>query len=175
MKNHKIPKAICIVLVAISCNNKNSKELNTIVFKDPIINVQDSIFKLNNLLKRLPTTLNGDFRNYEFANSSNTIQRDIQGDSILYINDNKINKQTIDTVRVLANYNLEEKNNIITLTTYLKDNYLWGAGFGSTGIGMWSYDYRGGCEHSFKDCRSIFALQVYLIRLKLSTVHSIKL
>ncbi len=33
---------------------KKPVELNTIVLKDPVNNVYDSIFKLNNLLDRLP-------------------------------------------------------------------------------------------------------------------------
>ncbi|MEP6683770.1 MAG: hypothetical protein ABJA35_10940 [Parafilimonas sp.] len=165
----KLYKALAIassLILITSCGRKNSIELNTIVLKDPVVNVQDSILKLNSLLQRLPPTSNGDFKNYTYANSSNLIQPNIGKDSFLFINNSRVDKNTIDTVSVLSNYTSSEKRNIVALTAYLKDNYLWGAG--SNGYDIWSYDYRGSCEKGFDECRQIIALQNLSDTLKIA-------
>lgn len=143
-----------------SCHTKTPAELNSINFRDSPENVYDSIVKLNSLLNRLPYSANVVLRNYKFATENNHMMSNYFTDSVLYINNNKIDFQTIDTVQVLEAYSFQERRIMISLIKYLKENFVLNAGYGSFFGPFWYYGYREDLSQQYRpDIRCLVALK----------------
>ncbi|RKR82455.1 hypothetical protein BDD43_2635 [Mucilaginibacter gracilis] len=129
------------------CNN-NPVERNTIVFRNNTNHVQDSLIRMNELMRKLPGS-NGCNISYEFNEDTIKIngcpgrtQDEIKADSSI----------------AYSKFNRNEKSEFISLAHYLKRNYIT-AGYSYYNTKLWMYTYRELSDIDFHDSRDIAIIE----------------
>lgn len=136
----------CLILSTVSCY-RNPVERNTIVFKDNVMQVKDSLTRMIYLLKKLP------------ANEPCNINYDYDHEGHLAINGCTGVRDSIslDLKKPLAKFTCNEQNEFISLASYLKQNYI-SAGFSYYSTKLWAFEYRYLPEGDSNDSRTIMVL-----------------
>lgn len=132
-----------LCLIFLSCY-KSPPERNSIVFKNEVQAVQDSLIDMVNLLKILPKSKNGLKTNYGYNNG------------ILEINDSRIGNYDDalkDSTGIFLGFKDIDKRKFISLAEYLESNYLDSAYEESPN--SWFFIYRYLPDGDFNDVRDI--------------------
>jgi hypothetical protein len=148
MKNYKLILVIFLTVAIYACNGSGSNA-NKLVFKDKAINVQDSLLKMENLIKELPSNIEDFNTNYEFRNDS-LIINNIPGRSIDSI--------SIYSNRALKNLKTNERIVFLNLAKYLKNNYIT-SGYINRQVNLCLFEYRYLPKNTFDDLRELALLQ----------------
>jgi hypothetical protein len=123
----------------------NPSERNRIEFKDNFTNVQTALFKMEKLIKKLPSSEVN--INYEFKNDSITINDSPKQDSSQYF-----------TNQELAAFAESERKEFLMLAKYLSNNYI-SAGYLHYNSDVCLFIYRNLPENTFDDSRNIAFLK----------------
>lgn len=133
-----------MILLTNACSQPSS-ERDSITFKAPVKEVEDSIRTMNNLMKKLP--IDAEMINYFFDDENN-----------LYVNNikiGKVNSFNSDTVATFKNMTTEEKKSFLTIAFFLKENEILGNHFDGL-FNTWRYGYKPTADNSFRMYRDIF-------------------
>jgi hypothetical protein len=149
MKTVKKISIVFLTLMFFSCY-KNPVERNTIVFKDKNQEVEDSIVKLTELLKKFPKSNTVFNTNYYFEENKFFINNSYVGD---YHNLN------LDTIKSFSKYNSSERTQFINITKFLNENYL-SSGYLDDYLDQWSFVYRYIPDGDFHDTRDLIFFKV---------------
>ncbi len=134
-----------IILLANACSQTVTSKRDSISFKTPIKAVEDSIRRMNNLMKQLPQ--DAEMINYFFDHENN-----------LYVNNLKLGQLksiTLDSVTAFKNMNAIEKKSFLTIALFLKENEISGNHFDAL-FNTWRYSYKPTEDNSFRMYRDIF-------------------
>jgi hypothetical protein len=134
-----------IILISNACTQNFTLERDTMSFKTPSKTVEDSIRRMNNLMKQLPK--NAEMINYFFDD-----------DNKLYVNNLKLGslKSIIpDSVIIFKKMNDIEKKSFLNIALSLKENEISGNYFDAL-FNTWRYSYKRTEDNSFRMYRDIF-------------------
>jgi hypothetical protein len=149
----KIVKIIIIIIGLISllmlCIIFMGRHLerNKLIFKDPVEQVQDSIKVMIGLLDKMKSNADG-IKNYYFDDANCFY---VNAQRLFVITQNT--RILLDTFYAFKDFNKEEMERFIKLTSYLNDNYINDGGMNS--FGGYKFDYREMPENEFVQLRYI--------------------
>ena len=134
-----------IIFLANACSQAVPSDRDSISFKTSINAVEDSIKRMNNLMKQLPQ--NGEMINYFFDHENN-----------LYVNNlnlGQLKSIALDSVHSFRNMNASEKKSFLKIALFLKGNEISGNHFDCL-FNTWRYSYKPTEDNSFTMYRDIF-------------------
>lgn len=143
---------LIIMSFAMSSCYRSSEERrmrNIIEFKDAVPVVEDSIRAMEALLEKLP---DAEIKNYWIDNG------------YLSLNSNKIgeleslkHKTKIDTIVALNSFSKEEIHKLISLSTYLRENFIVAA-YSHPVTNRFLFDYKGKDSDGYNESRKIITV-----------------
>lgn len=136
---------VFIIAITLSACYKNSVERNTIVFKDRVGSVQDSLLKIKGLLAKLPERSDNLNINYIIKNKK------------LYTNYDFSKGSIIEVGNPYGQFKSSEKKDFITLALYLNKNFISAAYFDRNSA-VWRFIYREKPDITYNDSRDIVVL-----------------
>ena len=132
---------LMLLIIFVTGCYRNPVERNSIVFADKNANVEKALTQMTGLILMLPKTeLN---TNYSLENDG------------LYINNSYVGTITsthLDTVKALGNFSMKQKIEFLTLTKFLKRNFI-SAGYVDESIDVVAFTYRELPSEDYHDTR----------------------
>lgn len=148
MKHKVISLIFAASTLCVGCY-KNAIERSTIVFKDSVQNVQDSLLVMQKLLSAMPKSQTPLNTNYYYQEND------------LYINNLNVGNPDsvlLDTVQGFVNFSDQQKKQFVLLSKYLMRNYITSGYLDDSG-NLWFFEYRPLENGDFHDTREIVVLK----------------
>ncbi len=142
MRKINIFLAVVAIVFMYAC--KKSTERNSLQFVDDNKMVQDSLIKMQGLLKLFPESPDGLKRNYDYKNGGLYISR-------VFIGKEKFIK--LENIKAETGFNNKQAKEFLNLSLFLKKNYVPYAYFDES-FDYWFFGYREQAQ-DFDDVRDI--------------------